>query len=167
MNQYRKELISSSGLVSVKRTRGRPRIAQKKENKTYDIDEILNGEPHQLELVTTKIGGMKAAFQNHFFEFHFTKNGNKFWKCVFSKGKSPCSAKIMSKGNLLYIVNAEHNHEPEGIRLVNTAEMVGSEECTRKATAPNTPVTVIRVDEGLRQKIRDRMSALRRKLQEQ
>lgn len=65
----------------------------------------------------------------------------------------------MSKGNLLYVINVEHNHEPEAIRLVNTAEMVGSEESTRRAGTPNTTVTVTRVGEELKQKIRDRMSA--------
>lgn len=150
-------------MVSAKKTRGRPRTAQKKETKTYDIDAILNGKPHQLELVTTKIGGMKATFQNHFFEFHFNRNGNKFWRCV--SHSNGCHAKIMSKGNLLYIVNVEHNHETEGIRLVNTAEMVGSEEPMRKTGVPNTTVTVIPVGEELKQKLKDRFTALGRKLQ--
>lgn len=153
----------SSGSVIVKKARGRPRTTHKKDNKAYDIDEILNGETHQLELVTTKIGGMKAAFQNHFFEFHFNRNGKKFWRCV--SHSNGCQAKIMSMGNVLYIVNVEHNHEPEAIRLVNTTEMVGSEESTRKPRASNTTVTVIPVAEELKQKLKDRITALGRKLQ--
>lgn len=71
----------------------------------------------------------------------------------------------MSKGNLLYIINVEHNHEPEAIRLVNTAEMVGSDESSRKPRTPNTTVTVIPVAEELKKKLKDRITALGRKLQ--
>lgn len=106
---------------------------------------------------------MKAAFQNHFFEFHFNRNGNKFWRCL--SHSTGCQAKVMSKGNLLYIVNVEHNHEPEAIRLINTSEMVGYEEPTRKARAPNTTVTVIPVAEELKRSLKDRITALGRKLQ--
>lgn len=147
----------------MKKGRGRPR-SNKKESKAYDIEEILNGEPFQLELVTTKVGGMKAAFRNHFYEFHFNRNGNKFWRCL--SHTSGCQAKIMSRGNTLFIINIEHNHQPNPIQLVDTAIIVPIEkrEIDTKVPVIAKTVTVMPVGEELKQRMKDRLAAIGRKL---
>lgn len=49
----------------------------KKDMKNCSIEEILKQPSHPLELVTTKVGGMKAAFEDFCYEFHYHRSGNK------------------------------------------------------------------------------------------
>lgn len=112
-------------LGAAKKRRGRPRSnLPKKDTKSYNIEDILKGTSYPLELVTTKVGGMKAAFRDYCFEFHFNRNGNKFWRCL--SHANGCPAKIMSKGSLLYVIELNHNHESDPIVFVNTVELVST-----------------------------------------
>lgn len=112
-------------LETTKKRRGRPRSnLPKKDTKSYSIEEILKGPSYPLELVTTKVGGMKAAFKDYCFEFHFNRNGHKFWRCLLHS--SGCPAKIMSKGSLMYGIDLNHNHESDPVVFVNTVELVST-----------------------------------------
>lgn len=117
-----------------KRSRGRPRLnPSKKDMKNCSIEEILKQPSHPLELVTTKVGGMKAAFRDFCYEFHYNRSGNKFWRCL--SHTNGCAAKIMSKGSLMYPINVEHNHEIDPVVFVNTSELVS----TKTISAPAKP----------------------------
>lgn len=131
--------------------RGRPR-AVKKETKAYSIEEILSGQSYPLELVTTKIGGMKAAFQNHCFEFHFNRHGNKFWRCLLHT--NGCTAKIMSKNNLVYSVNSEHNHQSESVLFVNTSEFIAGKTSNTSPVSETSAAPEIKTNLTLKMKQR-------------
>lgn len=153
--------------------RGRPRSnPSKKDGKAYSIDEILKGPSHPLELVTTKVGGMKAAFQDYCFEFHFNRNGNKFWRCL--SHTNGCTAKIMSKGSLVYAINLKHNHQSDPIVFVDTTELVSSKTIPGSSNAePDTIAASIKQPSiqtssvDLKEKMKQRFAVLGRKMQKQ
>lgn len=142
----------------------------------------MNGPSYPLELVTTKIGGMKAAFQDYCFEFHFNRNGHKFWRCL--SHSSGCPAKIMSKGSLMYAIDLNHNHESDPIVFVNTVELVSTKTvpvpsqaepeiiaatikqpaAPLKKPAPVKLPDPINLNESLRQKMKQRLAVLNQKL---
>lgn len=149
--------------VGKKRGRGRPPSQIKKLPKPLlsDVEEILNGESYPLELVTTKLGGMKAAFQNYIFEFHFNRNGVKFWKC--SHHKNGCTAKIISKDNSMWPYNMEHNHEIEPVLFVATTDIIEEKSSATEAATPHTDKTV-QCGTDLKLRLKERFAALGRKL---
>lgn len=120
--------------VELKKRRGRPRVSTvKKDSQRVDMDKILRGPSYPLELVTTKVGGMKAAFQNNCYEFHFNRNGNKFWRCL--SHTSGCQSKIVSKGNTMYPVNVEHNHENQPFVFVETSDLIATKHSSTPSSA--------------------------------
>lgn len=103
--------------------RGRPRIKKTiRLSLSSQVEEILKGPSYPLELVTTKVGGMQAAFEHNCYEYHFNRNGYKFWKCVHHK--TGCQSKIVSKDGLVYPFEREHNHETQNIELIPTTNIV-------------------------------------------
>lgn len=160
-------------LGSTRRRRGRPRSnVTKKESKVQSIEEILKGPSYPLELVTTKVGGMKAAFQDYCFEFHFNRNGNKFWRCL--SHANGCLAKIMSKGSLVYAIQLKHNHQSDPVVFVDTTELVSTKIAAGSSTVePETIAATIKQptvkDPGVdfKEKLKQRFAVLGRKLQKQ
>lgn len=140
--------------------RGRPRSETKKTSKTYSVDEILSGPSYALELVTTKIGGMKAAFQDYCFESHFNRQGNKFWRCIAHT--SGCGAKIMSQGNVVYAIDTQHNHEID-TRFVSTSDIIsgGTKTASVQESQPSESVTKAAIE--LQSKLKERFAALKQK----
>lgn len=135
--------------------RGRPRTGKKKPPKPYNSDEILLGPCYPLELVTTKVGGMKAAYDNYCYEFHFNRLGNKFWRCIAHP--SGCGAKIMSRDNLMYVINAQHNHDNDSIVFVSTSKLVAGGQPT--TAPPETNIVSMATD--LKSKLKQRFAALK------
>lgn len=132
----------------------------------------MKGPSFPLELVTTKVGGMKAAFQDYCFEFHFNRHGNKFWRCV--SHTNGCSAKIMSKASLVYAINSEHNHQSEPIVFVDTTELVPTKIAPGpSAVEPDTIAatikqpTILNPSVDLKEKLKQRFAVLGRKMQKQ
>lgn len=127
------------------------------------MDEILNGPAYPLELVTTKVGGMKAAFQNYCYESHYNRLGNKFWRCI--NHMNGCSAKIMSQGNLVYAVNVEHNHENDAFVFVSTAEIIsgGQASIAMPVTGASTSDSILAVATDLTSKLKERFSSIQQK----
>lgn len=164
-------------LESTKKRRGRPRSnLPKKDTKSYSIEDILKGPSYPLELVTTKVGGMKAAFQDYCFEFHFNRNGNKFWRCL--SHANGCPAKIMSKGSLVYGIDLNHNHQSDPVVFVNTVELVSTKtvsgpshaEAEIIAATIKQPATVkepaaVNLNANLREKMKQRFAVLNQKFQ--
>lgn len=166
-------------LESTKKRRGRPRSNQpKKETKSYSIEDILKGPSYPLELVTTKVGGMKAAFQDYCFEFHFNRNGNKFWRCLSHAGG--CPAKIMSKGSLVYGIDLNHNHRSDAVVFVNTVELVSNKTVAGPSHAQSEiiaatikqpaavatvkePPAAVNLNASLREKMKQRLAVLNQK----
>lgn len=132
---------------------------------SIEINDLLKGPSYPLELVTTKIGGMKAAFEENVFEFHFNRNGIKFWKCILH-GKG-CLARIVSKENTVYPLNRKHNHEKEPMVFVSTSKIVeekSSETPADKIQAAEPPKEAVGGQE-LKMRLKQRFAALGRKLQ--
>lgn len=130
----------------------------------------MKGPSYPLELVTTKVGGMKAAFQDYCFEFHFNRNGNKFWRCL--SHANGCTAKIMSKGSSVYAVDVKHNHESDPVIFVSTSELVSTKTIPGPSHAePDTIAatikqpTLLNTNPDLKQKMKQRFALLGRKLQ--
>lgn len=133
----------------------------------------MKGQTYPLELVTTKVGGMKAAFQDYCFEFHFNRSGNKFWRCL-SHGNG-CLAKIMSKGSFVYAINMKHNHESDAISLVNTTELVATKTISTSVEPEAIAATIKQPAsfkqspmpnaDSLKEKMRQRFAVLGKKLQ--
>lgn len=149
--------------------RGRPRSSlPKKEPMSYNIDEILKGQSYPLELVTTKVGGMKAAFQDYCFEFHFNRTGNKFWRCL--SHPNGCRAKIMSKGSLVYAIDLKHNHPSDPVVFVNTSELVATAAPVKiepeiiAATIKQPATGQIGLNPNLKEKMKQRFAILNQKL---
>lgn len=151
--------------------RGRPRSSlPKKDVKPYSIEAILKGPSTPLNLVTTKIGGMKAAFQDYCFEFHFNRNGNKFWRCL--SHVNGCTAKIMSKGSSVYAVDLNHNHESDPVIFISTTELVSSKTTSGPSHAESDTIaatikqpTILNSNVNLKEKMKQRFALLGRKLQ--
>lgn len=130
----------------------------------------MKGTSYPLELVTTKVGGMKAAFKDYCYEFHFNRSGNKFWRCL--SHANGCMAKIMSKGSLMYAVNENHNHETDPIEFVNTTELVttksvhgASQNETETIAATIKQPTESKLAVDLKEKLKQRFAVLGKKLQ--
>lgn len=127
----------------------------------------MKGPSYPLELVTTKVGGMKAAFKNYRFEFHFNRSGNKFWRCL--SHANGCTAKIMSKGSIVFEINAEHNHEIDPIIFVNTAALVPSKSVlmpmkTMETIAATVKQPAVYLDPDLKEKMKKRLANLGKKI---
>lgn len=106
-----------------KNRRGRPRVKKTVQLPlSSQVDKIRDGPSYPLELITTKVGGMQAAFEHNCYESHFNRNGYKFWKCRHHK--TGCQSKIVSKDGLVYPLEREHNHERENIELIPTTDIV-------------------------------------------
>ncbi|XP_031625127.1 modifier of mdg4-like isoform X2 [Contarinia nasturtii] len=162
---------------SAPKRRGRPpKNASKKDAKTYSIEEIMKGKSYPLELVTTKVGGMKAAFQDYCFDFHFNRSGNKFWRCL--SHVNGCPAKIMSKGSLVYAINLEHTHSSDPIIFVNTTDLVSNKTVSvpshieptetiaatiKQPTNLNTEPIILNAD--LKEKLKQRFADIKKKMQ--
>lgn len=161
-------------LEQTRKRRGRPRSNfPKKDAKSYSVDEILKGPSYPLELVTTKVGGMKSAFQDYCFEFHFNRNGNKFWRCL--QHSNGCTAKIMSKGSSVYAIDSKHNHDSDPVVFVNTTELVSTkpqpgpsntEHETNIAATIKQPAG-LKLGADLKEKMKQRFAMLNRKLHKQ
>lgn len=126
----------------------------------------MKGPSYPLELVTTKVGGMKAAFKDYRFEFHFNRSGNKFWRCL--SHASGCNAKIMSKGSLVFEINAEHNHESDPIVFVNTAALVPAKPVLIQVEPTETIAATVKqpavgFNAELREKMKQRLASLSKK----
>lgn len=92
-----------------KRGRGRPRIKPLKTNLIPpNLDEILNGQKYQLQYVQTKFSSMRAQFKMNQYEFHFNKVGIMYWRCT--NHTSGCTARILSKNNVVNEITVGHNH---------------------------------------------------------
>lgn len=164
-------LFSYIFLETTKKRRGRPRSnLPKKDAKAYSIEDILKGPSYPLELVTTKVGGMKAAFQDYCFEFHFNRNGNKFWRCL--SHASGCSAKIMSKGSLVYGIDLNHNHDSDPVVFVNTVELVANKTVPGPSHAEPEIIAAtikqpaaVNPSASLKEKMKQRFAVLNQKLQ--
>lgn len=160
-------------LESAPKRRGRPRSNQiKKDVKSYNVEEILRGTSYPLELVTTKVGGMKAAFQDYCFEFHFNRNGNKFWRCL--SHTNGCLAKIMSKGSFVYAINAMHNHDVDPVVFVDTTELVSIKAIPGPSSVEQETISAtIKLPTNkdpsvdLKEKLKKRFAVLGRKLHKQ
>lgn len=146
--------------------RGRPRLSvgPKMRMAAVDIDAVMKGPSYPLELVTTKVGGMKAAFQKHIFEFHFNRNGVKFWKCT--NHTIGCPARIISKENLVYPCVLEHNHQEEEVLFISTSEIVEEKPAVvqkeeSSMSINDTPLT----GQELKMRMKERFAAIGRKLQ--
>lgn len=69
----------------------------------------MKGPVYLLEMISSD--GKKATFQDYGYEFHFSFCGKKFWRCL--SHWDGCTAQIMSKGSLMYIIESKHrNHLP-------------------------------------------------------
>lgn len=158
-------------LEPTRKRRGRPRSNfPKKDTKSYSVEEILKGPSYPLELVTTKVGGMKAAFQDYCFEFHFNRNGNKFWRCL--QHANGCTAKIMSKGSSVYAIDLKHNHDTDAVVFVNTTELVSSKTQAGPSNTEHDTIaatikqpTGVNLSADLKEKMKQRFAMLNRKLQ--
>lgn len=154
--------LLSGGVSTIRR--GRPRTATKKTTKSYNVDEILSGPSYPLELVTTKLGGMKAAFKDYCFESHFNRLGNKFWRCTAHK--DGCGAKIMSQGNVVYAVDVQHNHV-NNTRFVSTSDLISSGTIMApvQASPPPPPLPapepLAMTAFALQSKVKERFAALK------
>ena len=108
-----------------KNRRGRPRLYKKVAKPiSSNVEELLKGPSYPLELVTTKFGGMKLALHDNCYEFHFNRNGFKFWKC--SEHTSGCEARVVSKDKMVFPMETKHNHEKKPRVLISTTAFVQS-----------------------------------------
>lgn len=139
-----------------------------------NIEQIYSRPAYPLELVTSKIGAMKAAFENNIYESHFNRNGNKFWRCEHHT--SGCKAKIVSKNNMVYPYFLDHNHVIEPVTLVPTRKLVAnppSISSTKTTEIDDTeimptqskPAEVLSIvsDTDLKERLKKRFAALNRK----
>lgn len=126
-----------------------------------DVDKILAGQSYPLELVTTKLGGMKAAFQQNIYEFHFNRNGVKFWRC--GHHKQGCPAKIVSKETLVWPYSLNHNHEIEPVVFVPTQDIVEEKSAAPESVPPATENSVPGGTIDLKLRLKERFAALGRK----
>lgn len=156
-----------------KRPRGRPRaVVKKNPERSTNMEEVFSGPSYPLELVTTKVGGMKAAFQNHCFEFHFNRDGNKFWRCI--SHKSGCPSKIVSKGSIVYPICINHNHSNESFVFVETTEIVAKRSAPTTADSTEANIEPTKTQEkqptkptetlahNLKEKLKERFAALKK-----
>lgn len=81
---------------------------------------------------------MQAAFQNNCYEFHYNRNGYKFWKCVHHR--TGCQAKIVSKDGAMYPLDLIHNHEVDDIELVPTKDIRHTTDQTMPSLSSTTVV---------------------------
>lgn len=96
----------------LKRPRGRPRSNKEARPPiSSGIEDVQKGPSYPLELLTTKFGGMKLALLGYCFEFHFNRKGFKFWKCL--NHMNGCVARAVSKNNLVYPLDLNHNHDED------------------------------------------------------
>lgn len=147
-----------------KRRRGRPPSLVKKGPKPLlsDVERLLTGKPYSLELVTTKLGGMKAAFQQHIFEFHFNRNGIKFWRC--GHHKTGCQARIVSKERSMWPYNIKHNHEIEPVIFVPTQDIVEEKSGTTDAVSTSKDDDTPTASADLKLRLKERFAAIGQKL---
>lgn len=130
-----------------------------------DVVKVLAGIPQPLELVTTKLGGMKAAFQQNIFEFHFNRNGVKFWRC--GHHKTGCQAKIVSKERLVWPYVVEHNHDDEPVVFVPTQDIAEEKFTPTEAVSPAVEKPVSSAPADLKLRLKERFAAIGRKMQKQ
>lgn len=129
-----------------------------------DVDKILAGKSYPLELVTTKLGGMKAAFQQNIFESHFNRNGVKFWRC--GHHRNGCPAKIVSKDSLVWPYNLKHNHDIEPIVFVPTQHIIEENPtAVTDALSADNSVGGSGGSVDLKLRLKERFAAIGRKLQ--
>lgn len=97
-----------------KRGRGRPRIKPVRTNLIPpNLNEILNGPQYQLQYVQTKFSSMRAQFKMNQYEFHFNKVGIMYWRCT--NHTTGCTARILSKSNVVNEIAVVHNHPNNSI----------------------------------------------------
>lgn len=97
-----------------KRGRGRPRIKPVRTNLIpSNLVDILNGPKYQLKYVQTKFSSMRAQFKMNQYEFHFNKVGIMYWRCI--NHTTGCSARILSKNNVVNEITIGHNHPNNSI----------------------------------------------------
>lgn len=103
---------------------------------------------------------MKAAFQDNIYEFHYNRNGNKFWRCGFYW--AGCPARIISKNNLMFPYCLNHNHEIEPVTLIPTGQFVANTASTNevKVQAEKLDVVKIATATDLKARIKERMAAI-------
>lgn len=139
-----------------------------------NVDEILASQSYPLELLTTKLGAMKSTYQGNIFEFHFNRNGVKFWRC--NHFRDGCKAKIISHAYEMWPLTTTHNHNQDPVEFVPTHELVkGGEAVAREpdqpvkaeqdATRTETTTSATTTNVDLKLRLKERFAAIGRKIQ--
>lgn len=87
---------------------------------SIDIEQCMKNEPYSLQYVPTKYGGLRINVCNNNYEFHYNRNGIKYWRCL-NHSTTKCKSVAISKDCSVFLIESRHNHT-NNAQVIHEAE---------------------------------------------